>query len=366
MTAPRVRRGASSRSDSPAPAAPARVRPSDTPHPQDLPRGATHGPAAGRGRRRFGGRPARTIATLARCTAAGLLALAALLAAPAEAQTTFVSNIGQTDGNLGFANASARGAQQFTTGSNTGGYALSEITVHIALASSAAVPALSIHTSVNGDQGGHTIDYPGSKVVDLTGSVATVGEQSFTPVSATTLSASTKYFVVLSTTADDLYMRYTNSNNVDAGAAAGWGIQNTALITNAGVWGRHGPSIEIAVKGTAVGANTAPPAPTGLTATARRRAGCAGVDERRRRRQHDHQAPVPAEDDRRVRFVDRHRDERGRRDERGELHGDEPHQRHGLHLRGARGERRGQRRGIERGERDPGGREHRAARPDGA
>ena len=167
------------------------------------------------------------------------------------------------------ADASGPAAQQFTTGSNTGGYALSEITVNFGLASTAAVPALSIYTSVNGDQGGHIIDYPGSKVVDLTGSVATAGEQSFTPVSATTLSASTKYFVVLSSTGDVLYMQYTNSNNVDAGAAAGWGIKNKTLVTIASVWGEDGPSIEIAVKGTAVAAvtNNAPEFTDGASTT---------------------------------------------------------------------------------------------------
>ena len=43
-----------------------------------------------------------------------------------------------------------------------------------------------------------TLDVPGTKIEDMSGSVGTAGEQSFTLASTTTLSASTKYFVLAS------------------------------------------------------------------------------------------------------------------------------------------------------------------------
>ena len=133
----------------------------------------------------------------ARAAARLVLACAALVttSAPADAQTTttFVSNIEQNDGALATIFTARPRAQQFTTGSNTAGYTLTEITVDIGFASTTAVPIFRISTSVDDVQSGEfIIDVPGSKVVDLTGSVATAGESSFTPTSATTLSGSTK------------------------------------------------------------------------------------------------------------------------------------------------------------------------------
>ena len=81
MTAPRVRRGAPSRSDSESSvAALADARHSNTPHPQHLSRGTAHRPAAARGRD-------RSLSNVTARTAAGLLlTLAALLALPAALQ----------------------------------------------------------------------------------------------------------------------------------------------------------------------------------------------------------------------------------------------------------------------------------------
>ena len=124
-----------------------------------------------------------------------MLACAALVTtAAADAQTTtaFVSNIEQNDGALATIVTARPRAQQFTTGSNTAGYTLTEITVNIGFAST-AVPLFRISTSVDDVQSGEfIIGVPGSKAVGLTGSAATAGEPSFTPTSATTLSGSTK------------------------------------------------------------------------------------------------------------------------------------------------------------------------------
>ena len=171
---------------------------------------------------------------------------------PAATQTTFVSNLGQRDviTNSNTTPTSTR-AQQFETGSNPGGYTLTEIVVNIRNAQT-GTPAFALHTSTAGDA-------PGTKVVDLSGDSSTAGEQSFTPASATTLSASTKYFIVFSMTNGQANLQRTGSNNIDSGASTGWDIAETSLLGTSS----SDNSVEIAVKGTAVGGT--PPASTDAT-----------------------------------------------------------------------------------------------------
>ena len=104
------------------------------------------------------------------------------------------------------------------------------------------------------------VEVPETKVVDLSGSVATVGEQSFTPASTTTLSVSTKYFVVLSINGSTLIIHRTSSNNEDSGGLPGWEIANNSLRASNPVstWTSVSDKLEIAVKGTAVPDTAAP------------------------------------------------------------------------------------------------------------
>ena len=199
-------------------------------------------------------RPARALRTLT----VFLVAVAALLALPlqAQAQTTFVSNVGQTDSppNAISGTVTPR-AQQFETGSNTGGYTLAEIVVNIQEGRT-ETPAFALYTSTADDK-------PGTKVVDLSGNISTAGTQSFTPASTTTLSASTKYFIVFSMTSGSSNLQRTLSNAIDSGASTGWDIaENSVFSTNSGTsWTSSSPSVEIAVKGTlgtTTTTNTAP------------------------------------------------------------------------------------------------------------
>ena len=196
-------------------------------------------------------RSARVLAAVALIALVGALALPG--AAQAQTTTTFVSNLGQRDVvTNSYTTPTSTRAQQFETGSNSGGYTLTEIVVNIRNAQT-GTPAFALHTSTAGDA-------PGTKVVDLSGDSSTAGEQSFTPASATTLSASTKYFIVFSMTSGQANLQRTGSNNIDSGASTGWDIAETSLLgTNS-----SDNSVEIAINGTAVG-DTPPPLSTDAT-----------------------------------------------------------------------------------------------------
>ena len=106
------------------------------------------------------------------------------------------------------------------------------------------------------------------EVVGLTGSVTAPDLQSFTPDSATTLSASTKYFVVFKGTSSGTnpILQQASSGTVDPGFATGWEIPVGVLnSTDSGsTWSVRisSQSYKIQIKGTAVGGttNTAPTA----------------------------------------------------------------------------------------------------------
>ena len=165
---------------------------------------------------------------------------------------TLVSNIGQTNISTNYpVNSSTSYAQQFTTGTDTGGYTLSEVVVNIKTGA-VATPAFSIHTSSDANR-------PDTNVVDLAGSVSSAGEQSFVPASVTTLRPSTKYFVMFSrSSGDSFHLQATTSEAEDAGAAAGWNITNGFLRLRSGTWRSYDRSMEIAIKGSAATANAAP------------------------------------------------------------------------------------------------------------
>ena len=93
-----------------------------------------------------------------RLASVGLIALAGLAAlawaTPAQAQTTYISNIGQADvsGNVSV-NFGGALAQQFTTGTDARGYKLSEVVVNIAWSST--TPEFELWTSNSSGQPGN-------------------------------------------------------------------------------------------------------------------------------------------------------------------------------------------------------------------
>ena len=186
----------------------------------------------------------------ARYAVAGLLvAFAALLALPlqAQAQNVLISNLGQTDGNVGSL-VSFDHAQAFTTGDNVGGYALTSVEIQ-----TTGTPTLNaLMVSIRADSSGS----PGTSLGTLKNpaSVASDGIAAFTASGAgIDLEKETTYFVVVDvTTGTSGNIQNTSSDAEDAGAAANWSIGNASVFRNkrGGSWGSWAQSKKIRINGT--------------------------------------------------------------------------------------------------------------------
>ena len=158
-----------------------------------------------------------------------LAALAVLLAgdglpvAQARTTTAYVSNIGQThSSNVTLAQYQV--AQGFTTGSETGGYALGSIEVYFSTVSgSTSVSSAELWSASS--------NLPGSKIADLTVPTTVSGgaANKFLAPANTTLAASTSYYVVI---VGQGHISSTASDNEDSGAATGWSIADTSPYRN--------------------------------------------------------------------------------------------------------------------------------------
>ena len=194
--------------------------------------------------------------------AAGLLwaclvpALAGLVASPAHAQTTLVSNIGQTSStgsmSIGLNNSGVetRYAAKFKTGDNDNGYTLSAADVEFrsGFGGNDAV-RVSIYTEA-------TSTDPDSSLQVLTNPISIVadGVNTFTAPAGTTLQKDTKYFVFVESTAGDGFtLQPTNENGEDAGGATGWNINNTTHLWKSDTmsWSITASNMKIAIKGMA-------------------------------------------------------------------------------------------------------------------
>ena len=194
------------------------------------------------------GRP-RSLAAQAACGI--LVAVAGLLALPlqAEAQTSLVSNTGQTADVTRGDNRDR--AQAFTTGASSGGYTLSSVEI-ISGDLDGNDAAVSVCTvDVNG--------FPTSTCTAFTPpSSFAAGTLEFT--GSMRLAASTTYTLLIATPGGEtLDLDTTISDGEDTGGATGWSIDDAYDAKNAsGVWGTtaSGKAFRIAVKGT-VGGRTA-------------------------------------------------------------------------------------------------------------
>ena len=133
----------------------------------------------------------------------------------------------------------AHRAQLFRTGSHPRGYNLSRITVEMiqptytpASAVKTALPAFAIYDKDSEIAGGH----PGRKIVDLNGSVASAGRQTFTPACPTTLAPDTDYYVyfALSYLESGLGLLVKGAGPFEDAVTPGWSIANHGLFKPTG------------------------------------------------------------------------------------------------------------------------------------
>ena len=208
--------------------------------------------------------------TPCRAAALVLLALAFYVAPPAisaaEAQTndTLVSNLNRSTQASGIGIFSSTWyAMHFTTGSNSGGYNLTEIVVGVHSVRNNGAMTAALHRTVNAG----FIPRPAAHVVDLVASgTLTAGDISFTPSAETRLSASRGYIVVFKGSRGTVELRGTASNNTDPGTAAGWSIHGgySRTLDSGGDWTSSSDSLKIAVKGST---NNPPTAADGTVTT---------------------------------------------------------------------------------------------------
>ena len=190
-----------------------------------------------------------------------LLGFTALLALPLQAQaqtvTTLVSNTGQADSGSRTVGGNDF-AQPFGTGSNSGGYNLDSIVLDFnAAPTGTATLTVTVRENSSGDPSG-TVLYT------LTNPTVSAGLNEFSAPANATLDANATYWVVASYSASNggpSWWRTLVSNGIDTGAAMGWTIdgpyeQDSRVNPDGWTVGSSGRSVQIAVKGSAIGGTT--------------------------------------------------------------------------------------------------------------
>ena len=179
-------------------------------------------------------RPPRRVSRFglaAQAAACGAIAALGLLLgpAPAKAQTTLVSNTGQTPGSggltVGFTGTNHWSrALSFTTGSNSAGYTLSAVDVKLSSGTHATNTRVSIYTASGSPA------TPGSSlhVLNNPSSLVASAINTFSANSGASLDEETTYFVVIEIPSgqDHTTLDRTDSDAEDSGAADGWSIGN--------------------------------------------------------------------------------------------------------------------------------------------
>ena len=186
-----------------------------------------------------------------------LVALAAVFATPAQAQTvTLVSNFSSVVSNgstVGDANATYTfiQAQKFATGANTDGYTLTSLKFQVGTYDGTNItPRVSIYDEGSGGN-------PGSSLYVLTGTLTSSGDKTFMAPADATLNAGTSYFVVFedtnSSTPNHNYAvrRVPSGTTLDAASQSGWTIDDRHQKRNAESWTTSSTAkLAIELKGT--------------------------------------------------------------------------------------------------------------------
>ena len=173
------------------------------------------------------------------------------------ADTTFVSNTGQTTAGgapLPIGSDSdtpgAKRAQLFTTGSNTGGYNLASVGMDI---HTVPTDASGLVVTLRTEDSGNPSDT--NPITLTTPATLTTGVNTFAAPANTVLAASTGYFVHMAYTGAPNHtapqVAYTTSDSEDSGAATGWNIGDMSHYRQTS-WTTIGVSLQIQVTGSAV------------------------------------------------------------------------------------------------------------------
>ena len=195
--------------------------------------------------------------------AAGLLAaLAALVALPlqAQAQTAYVSNIGQSENASALGVSSFDQGQGFTTGAATAGYVLASVDIKVessihTIVSGSEIPTVTIVQGTPTGTVAATLTKPASIAADTT------ADYTFTAPANTTLSASTTYYVVMEGGLSGISAARTNLDAEDSGGESDWSIadvSNWRSASSTGSFSTTSATLMIKVKGpgTVVPTNT--------------------------------------------------------------------------------------------------------------
>ena len=173
-----------------------------------------------------------------------VLPLTAFLAAPAQSQTVYVSNLQQA--SSGTINGSSGVAQTFTTGSATSDYALGSVDFTFGGLGSVTLSDLSaaIYTTTGND------NEPDTKLYDLTNptTLEATAVNRFTAPAGATLTPGTFYAVVILTSGIAMAYNRTSFDEEDT-AETGWAIEHQ-YFSNSNSWNnRNNRSFKIAVNG---------------------------------------------------------------------------------------------------------------------
>ena len=192
----------------------------------------------------------RATAILAIITVAAILAFAALLTLPLQAQPTTVTLVSNTHLSPSAFPTTLRGAQKFTTGTETDGYVISEVGIHVRAGGGGRTTTVTIRENSSSDRPGDLVDTLTNPLTFTNNDVNT-----FTAPPNLTLMANTDYWVSVNEGTHNLGTNQLNFDTVQNDAQtgqAGWEIDNNRAYrtTASGTWTVAGPSLMIEIRGT--------------------------------------------------------------------------------------------------------------------
>ena len=160
-----------------------------------------------------------------------------------------VSNLGQYSNTGACINAPNSGlATQFTTGSETDGYRISQVRLAIS-ADLGTIPRVSIYSDSSGQPGSSLkiLTNPGTIPTSSTGDIIDFGADNYK------LGPSTLYWIVIKRASGSgvVCVSYTSTSTAeDTGSAAGWSIGDNGSKLSGGTWSTEARIYRIAVRGT--------------------------------------------------------------------------------------------------------------------